>query len=695
MIRTIARHAFLDNLMTLRFAFVTAFSVVLVILGTLIQVSDLEKRLEDYDAGGARVQEASARAKIFFDVRLGVGRRPPALAFLCAGQDRSMPHFSEMGVLSPPFGALGIPVYSGVYALSAATGYSRRLSVHLPGENPLMAGLQAVDFAFVVSTFLSLLALLLSFDGITGEREEGTLPLVLSHPVSKAAVLLGKAVGGIACLAVAITVSLAAALVVGLQSPGIALSATDWLGVGLLFLAGLVFLAGLFVLGLLVSAAVRRSATALIVLLLIWTAAVVLIPNGSPFVASLASPTTPDRQYLSQDAAGGKAASDRLMALGRKFPKPDAIEFRYLQGVSRFSGSVPYARSIDYAPREAVAWYLTGTEAGNEIMIEGLHRSWQTYQARFRELLAQRNLAEWTARLSPAFAFTNLAERIAGTHAATGAQFAQQAKRFYDRFLDYARAEDGLGRRFFTPLEMRDLLSLAQYRGILEAEGARAGNKKLEILYREKIDRAEPIRGLPVFRFNPPPVFAFLLQTDLALLMLLPALWPSEQIDWAFAAGVILSLVALVLTFDAVSGERIDGTLRQVLSHPVRRHTVILAKMLGAYLPVMAVWTLGVALYLLVWRTLGGASPQRGRLDVRSRRSDPGGRLRRPLRGRRDLHLYPLPQPWGMRHGRGPAVGFLGPGSPRREQAPGHPALQSSGRKDGGATGRGTEAAHP
>jgi hypothetical protein len=48
-----------------------------------------------------------------------------------------------------------------------------------------------------------LLALLMSFDAIAGEVERGTLPLLLTYPVSRLKILLGKLLAHIAILALA------------------------------------------------------------------------------------------------------------------------------------------------------------------------------------------------------------------------------------------------------------------------------------------------------------------------------------------------------------------------------------------------------------------------------------------------------------------------------------------------------------
>lgn len=83
-----------------------------------------------------------------------------------------------------------------------------------------------------------------------------------------------------------------------------------------------------------------------------------------------------------------------------------------------------------------------------------------------------------------------------------------------------------------------------------------------------------------------------------------PTLGYAEQIDWGFIGGVVLSLIALVLTFDAVSREREEKTFQMVMGNRIRRSTVIAGKALGAFLPIMAVWSVAVVLQSLLWNLL-------------------------------------------------------------------------------------------
>ena len=54
------------------------------------------------------------------------------------------------------------------------------------------------------------------------------------------------------------------------------------------------------------------------------------------------------------------------------------------------------------------------------------------------------------------------------------------------------------------------------------------------------------------------------------------------DVDWAFIISIILSFFALLLVYDAVSGEKVKGTLRLVQSNAISRTSVIVGKYLGA-----------------------------------------------------------------------------------------------------------------
>ncbi len=73
-----------------------------------------------------------------------------------------------------------------------------------------------------------------------------------------------------------------------------------------------------------------------------------------------------------------------------------------------------------------------------------------------------------------------------------------------------------------------------------------------------------------------------------------------SQIDWAFIIGYILSLIALLFTFDAISSEREHSTLRLMLANAIPRHTVLIGKFLGALISTTIPFILAMLVNLLM-----------------------------------------------------------------------------------------------
>jgi len=79
------------------------------------------------------------------------------------------------------------------------------------------------------------------------------------------------------------------------------------------------------------------------------------------------------------------------------------------------------------------------------------------------------------------------------------------------------------------------------------------------------------------------------------------------EIDWVFI-GIIVSFGAILLTFDAISGEVERGTLRLMLSHSMSRAHVLLGKFFGVLLTMLLPLLVGILSNLLII-TVSGAIP--------------------------------------------------------------------------------------
>jgi Cu-processing system permease protein len=118
-----------------------------------------------------------------------------------------------------------------------------------------------VSLSSLTIFLVPLIALLLSHDAIVGEMERGTMLLLLSYPIGRNQVILGKFLGHLAILSFATLFGYGAAAV-ALAATGTEIDATSWSSfismLGSSVLLGAVFIA----IGYLVSARVRERSTA-------------------------------------------------------------------------------------------------------------------------------------------------------------------------------------------------------------------------------------------------------------------------------------------------------------------------------------------------------------------------------------------------------------------------------------------------
>ena len=112
-----------------------------------------------------------------------------------------------------------------------------------------------------LSVFLvPLIGLLVSYDTLVGEIERGTMPLLMTYPVTRWRIVLGKFAGQVAILAIATVIGFGvAALITGLGEGG---DAEAWRAFGVMVGGSILLGAAFIALGTLFSAVVAERGTA-------------------------------------------------------------------------------------------------------------------------------------------------------------------------------------------------------------------------------------------------------------------------------------------------------------------------------------------------------------------------------------------------------------------------------------------------
>lgn len=190
---------------------------------------------------------------------------------------------------------LGIATAAAVFA---ASGGIRDIAPNAEGITALFLKLftvttDPVPFPLIifVSFLAPLLGIMFGFDSVNGERAQGTLPRLLSQPIHRDEVILGKFVAGISVIAIMLTSLVLFVAGIGIFRLGVTPSPTEvsrllvWLVFAIVYVA---FWQGL---ATLVSVRTNRASTSALIPVGVW---LVLALFGSFIFGAVADVISPD-----------------------------------------------------------------------------------------------------------------------------------------------------------------------------------------------------------------------------------------------------------------------------------------------------------------------------------------------------------------------------------------------------------------
>jgi len=248
---------------------------------------------------------------------------------------------------------------------------------------------------------VSLLAIFLAYDAVSGEYERGTLKLMLSRPVPRSSVILGKLISGAICLLIPLIMSFIIGILIIQLVGGLAFTSEEWLRISLMFVVTVLCVMSFYMIGLVVSSRTRQASTSLLILLLIWIAGVFLIPG----IAT--------------------SAMDRYRRMAST-PDKDvaAINSDFYRRKQKGPGPEYHPNNIDAYAKYRIKW--------DELEDEKDRSIWNLRKRYLDRLYSQADLVQWICRLSPSESCMYASEALARTY--VGA---------YRNFMDYVRSYHG------------------------------------------------------------------------------------------------------------------------------------------------------------------------------------------------------------------------------------------------------------
>lgn len=394
MLLTIIQEELLEHIVSLRFLIFALLCIILMVVSAYVLTNHYAESLREY-----QLREREHQAQIG-SYETGSWTRAHAL------------WVGGMIVDKPPPKLMTF--FRGVFDNTAKSYWFSAFTPRLRPEDSLIKDslfqlFPVVDFGFIIGAVMSLLAIFSSCDSICGEKEKGTLRLIMSNAVPRHQILLGKWVAGYLVILLPFLQSLILCILIILNHPNVTLSSQDWLALGLIILISLVYLSLFFSLGIFVSTRAAKSAASVLTLLFIWVVFALAIPNISPYVAGWLLPTRTYEDFLEQQSYTGKDYDWHAQRAKYK-----------AQGYSdEEAGKLLDAYHKEHYRR------MTQSIANSERALKN---------ATERQI----SLAQNISRLSPVCSFIYAATNLAGTGVFDKIRFEQEAERFKDEFVRYS-----------------------------------------------------------------------------------------------------------------------------------------------------------------------------------------------------------------------------------------------------------------
>lgn len=255
----IIKHQLIDGLRDSRFLFMAALVLIAFAANGIIYAERYNLAMEDwYESIADTTRMLETRAGNLQEISnypQQMVKHPSSLAFIAEGGENKIPNT--------------VLVNAFIFRTSDLSNRGNEMFPLIP----------TVDWVFIIGTIMTLLALLLSFGSVCGEKRDGTLGLTLSYPVSRLKLFLGKYLGILLVVVITLLVGVLINLSILLFYEALPATEHAAITIGWAILVSILCLSFMLLAGIAVSSMVWRPAVALVILMIFWLLSIIAIPG--------------------------------------------------------------------------------------------------------------------------------------------------------------------------------------------------------------------------------------------------------------------------------------------------------------------------------------------------------------------------------------------------------------------------------
>jgi len=292
MLLTIIRREILDNLKSLRLTLTFVLVAGLMIIAGILFIGKYQEMVRDHslvqNRNNDELRERSGNLSRVASYTQELHKSPNPLRLCAEGYERWLPNLIETSIYR--------------FAEMQNVGHT----------NFMMARFPDLDWVMIFGVIMSFAAVLVSYDAISGERERGTLRLMLSTGVPRGTILFGKYLGIMASIAIPLLAGIFLNLAI-VAVLGIAFSPDQWVRITIIAMISLTYISSYIMLGLFISARTYKASTSLAILLLAWVVLAILIPGSGGLLASELYKMPTPREIAEEERTQAELFEDETM----------------------------------------------------------------------------------------------------------------------------------------------------------------------------------------------------------------------------------------------------------------------------------------------------------------------------------------------------------------------------------------------
>jgi ABC-type transport system involved in multi-copper enzyme maturation permease subunit len=394
MIRQIMYKEILENLLSFRFILSLLLVIILFAVCGFVFVGKYSQQSSDYwektNANLAGLSEQSNKLYRLAFYKQSIWRKPKPLALCAEGSEKSLPDYFAFDI------------------------FSNDLPEIRSQGNFTLSHFSSIDWIFIISMILSFLALVFTYDTISGEKEDGTLRLMLSNTIPRHKLLLGKYLGVMLSIGIPLFIGLLVSLIIVVASNVVVFSGFDWLKILTIVLLSFLYLSIFIFLGMFISSRTAHMANSMVMLLLIWVVVVVLIPSFGRIISEVSgkapNPAELERQLDEIWADVWSNAS------------------RYGERAGNWTGNPKHP--------------MNNPPARARLKTDSTHKRNKAREDYHNKMLAQAFTGRNLTCFSPTVVYHRASETVAGTGISRCVDLCRQIKEYQSELKEFIRSQD-------------------------------------------------------------------------------------------------------------------------------------------------------------------------------------------------------------------------------------------------------------